>query len=272
MTTSAQEIIAILGGGSGLGLGVAEHLIDAGKRVAILDFDPAKVEALATRFGSHALIFQGDVRQSSSLHAFHDAVIERFGAVDGLIGVQGVFDGNRHLRVIPSDQIAGVFDELMQINVLGYILAAKAFYQSLAERRGAIVLTGSVAASYCADGGGVFYTASKHAVLGVVRQLAFEFAPDVRVNGVAPCGIANSDLRGPEALGLREESQADVPTEIRDRSFGNATLLKGVPSGRDYGPIYELLATAASSTMTGEIIKADQGCLNRPIISAGQMR
>lgn len=267
---SDGEVIAILGGGSGLGLGVAEYLIDIGKTIAILDFDAEKIDLATQRFGSRILAFQGDVRRSASLAAFHDAMLERFGVIDALIGVQGIFDGNRPLREISLDQLDATFDELMHVNVRGYIAAAKIFHESLAKRRGAIVLTGSVAASYAADGGGIFYTASKHAVLGVVRQLAFEFAPDVRVNGVAPCAIANSDLRGPEAMGLRTESQADVPRDVLAKSFGNASLLQGMPSGRDYGPIYALLATSASATMTGEIIKADQGCLNRPIISASR--
>ena len=262
------ETIAILGGGSGLGLGLVEYFLALGKQVAVFDFDGNKIDRLHVAYGSKILAFQGDVRSAASLTQFHAAVLDRFGGANALIGTQGIFDGNRHVRDVSLDQIASTFDELMQVNVLGYILAAKIFYSTLAERNGAIVLTGSVAASYCADGGGVFYTASKHAVLGVVRQLAFEFAPHVRVNGVAPCGIATSDLRGPSALGLRDESQADVSRDILENTFGKSTLLKGLPTGRAYGPIYGLLATEASSTMTGEIVKADQGCMNRPIISA----
>lgn len=69
----------------------------------------------------------------------------------------------------------------MGVNVFAPLLGVRAALPHLIESRGAVVLTGSFA-TYHASGGGALYTASKHAVLGLVRQLAYEFAPDVRVN------------------------------------------------------------------------------------------
>lgn len=262
--------IAITGGGSGLGLGLARYLHGQGARLAILDIMPEKVAALQAHFGDGILAMQGDVRRTGDLAAFHDAVIDRFGGVDSLIGVQGIFDGNRPLRDLPLDALPTMFDEIMQINVLGYVAAAKIFADSLARRSGTIVLTASSPASYHADGGGLLYTASKHAILGLVRQLAFELAPDVRVNGVAPCGIAHSDMRGPKSIGLENESQNDIPKDGFMELVRKMTLLGYLPSGDDYGPIYGLLACDDSRTMTGQIVDADQGLMNRHVISAGR--
>ena len=61
--------------------------------------------------------------------------------------------------------------------------------------------------SFHVNGGGPLYTASKHACLGLMRELAYELAPKVRVNGVA-CGGMNTDLRGPESLSLADRSIA----------------------------------------------------------------
>lgn len=60
-------------------------------------------------------------------------------------------------------------------------------------------------AAWYPGGGGPLYTASKHAATGLIRQLAYELAPKVRVNGVGPCGMA-TDLRGPQALGQSDTS------------------------------------------------------------------
>lgn len=74
---------------------------------------------------------------------------------------------------------------------------------------GSVLLTASMSSTH-AGVGGVVYTASKHAVVGRVRKLAFELAPRVRVNGVAP-GFMRTDTRGPESLGLGERIPSSVP-------------------------------------------------------------
>lgn len=267
MSSMTDVVIALTGGGSGLGLGLARYFIQQGAKLAILEVVPSKVEALREQLGDTVLLSQGDVRSTEDLVHFHDAIVARFGGVGALVSTQGIFDGNRRLSDIPIEQIDQSFDEIMKINVLGYIKSAKIFYKSLAKSKGAIVFTASTPAAFAADGGGVLYTASKHAVLGVVRQLAFEFAPDIRVNGVAPCGIANSDLRGAEAMGLENEKQSDIPQDAFMSLFGQVTLLNHRPFGEEYGPLYALLAAPDSNIMTGEIVMADQGLMSRNIIS-----
>ena len=76
-----------------------------------------------------------------------------------------------------------------------------------------MVFTLSIAALR-AGGGGPLYTSSKHAGIGLVRELAYELAPFVRVNGVCPAGMA-TDLRGPDASGLDERAlMANVDPDV----------------------------------------------------------
>ncbi|WP_300396100.1 SDR family oxidoreductase [uncultured Sphingobium sp.] len=268
MTDLTGAVVALTGSGSGLGLGLARYFKSQGATLALLDISAEKVDALQDAFGEGTLAMQGDVRDIDSLKAFRNAIVAKFGGVDCLVGAQGIFDGNRPVSELPLEKIPAAFNEVMQINVLGYILSAVVFREELAKRNGSITLTASSNASYCADGGGLLYTASKHSVLGVVRQLAFEFAPDIRVNAVSPCGIADSDLRGPGALGLDGESQNDIPKDSFMTMIRKVTLLDHLPTGEEYGPAYALLADPRQRVLTGEVIMADQGLANRPIISA----
>lgn len=269
MSNLSNAVIALTGSGSGLGLGLAKYFRDCGAKLALFDISHDKVAALKSTFGSDVLAMQGDIRDRDALIAFRDATIEQFGGVDSLVGAQGIFDGNRPISELPLEKVTAAFEEVMSINVLGYILSAIVFREALAKRNGSIVMTASSNAAYCADGGGLLYTASKHAVLGVVRQLAFEFSPDVRVNAVSPCGIGDSDMRGPGALGLENESQKDIPRDDFMAMISKVTLLGHLPAGAEYGPAYALLADPKQRVMTGEIIMADQGLANRAIISAG---
>ncbi|GAA4483881.1 3-phenylpropionate-dihydrodiol/cinnamic acid-dihydrodiol dehydrogenase [Rhodococcus olei] len=263
-----DHVVLILGGGSGLGLGIARHFLGEGARVAILEISENKLTDLATEFGDDVLLVQGDVTRIEDLEAARTAVLERFGRIDALIGAQGIFDGNIPLRDIPTEQIEKVFDEVLHVDVLGYILAARVFVDELEKTDGAIVFTSSTAA-YAADGGGLFYTAAKGAVRSVINQLAFEFAPKVRVNGVAPSGIAGSQLQGPRALGLENNKQSDIPVEDFTNQFLSLTLTPTLPTPEEYAPLYAYLASRHNTTMTGQTIIADQGLFNRAVISNG---
>lgn len=91
-------------------------------------------------------------------------------------------------------------------------------------------------AAWYPGGGGPLYTASKHAATGLIRQLAYELAPKVRVNGVGPCGMA-SDLRGPQALGQSETSIMQSLTPENCRHFTAAIF---PATGGFYGSVCDV--------------------------------
>ena len=261
------HVVLITGGGSGLGRGVARHCRAQGAELAILEIDRSKVRDLEQEFGDEVLALQGDVRSVADLLACREAIVERFGRLDALLGMQGIFDGNVPLVDIPSERIDELFDELFHINVKGYIHSVRMFVDLLRASGGAVVLTTSVAA-YHADGGGLFYTATKGAVASMVHQLAFELAPDVRVSGVAPGVFAKSQMRGPRALGLEDQRQSDIPEEVFADTVRKLCLLPTLPSAEAYGPLYAFLASRSNTIMTGQTVVADQGLFNRAVITA----
>jgi NAD(P)-dependent dehydrogenase (short-subunit alcohol dehydrogenase family) len=261
-----NHVVLVTGGGSGLGLGVAHHCLAVGAKLAVLDVSATKVKQLREAFSPDVLVLQGDVTKAADLAACRDAIVDRFGRLDALIGTQGIFDGNVPLMDVPLERIETLFDELFHVNVKGYILSARIFGELLAKSNGAIVLTTSTAA-YAADGGGLMYTATKGAIRSLVNQLAFEFAPAIRVNGVAPAGIANSELSGPRALGLDAQKQSDIPKDAFLSMFRKLSLLTELPQPEDYGHIYAFLASHHNRIMTGQTVVADQGLFNRPLLT-----
>ena len=120
-----------------------------------------------------------------------------------------MFDYGAGLLDTPVEALERAFDELFAINVKACLLGAKAAAPALAESRGSLLMTASMSSTH-AGIGGVVYTASKHAVVGLVRQLAHELAPAVRVNGVAP-GFMATDIRGPRALGMEQQTPSSLP-------------------------------------------------------------
>jgi NAD(P)-dependent dehydrogenase (short-subunit alcohol dehydrogenase family) len=176
------------------------------------------------------------------------------------VGNSGITDAFTPLVDLDEDTVERACEELLAVNVTGYLLAAKAAVGELLRSRGSMVFTLSNA-SFHPDGGGPLYTASKHAGLGLVRQLAFELAPHVRVNGVAPGGTP-TDLRMPRAFGADaqgEPQRAQGGPEL-DAMIESVTPLQISARPADHAPAYVLLASPTEArTITGSVISTDAG-------------
>ncbi len=254
-------VTLITGGASGLGRAVAERFVAEGGSVVVLDRSESKLAELTARYKGRIHAVVGDVRD---LDAHKRAVAEAtsaFGRLDVLVGNAGIWDYGCALVDLPENAIDAAFDELIGINVKGYLFAAKAALPALVASRGSMIFTVSNAGFY-PDGGGPLYTASKHAAVGLIRQLAFECAPHVRVNGVAPGAIA-TDLRGPRALDMANRSIGEVL--VADMMKGKLPIDR-LPAPEDYAAAFVFFAAAAESGQaTGSIVNIDGGFAARGV-------
>ncbi|HCF1525232.1 cis-2,3-dihydrobiphenyl-2,3-diol dehydrogenase [Pseudomonas aeruginosa] len=257
------EVALITGGASGLGRAIVDRFIAEGANVAVLDKSEACIRKLESEHGNRVVGVVGDVRSLDDQKTAASRCIDQFGKIDTLIPNAGIWDYNTPLIDLPDDRLDLVFDEIFQINVKGYIHAVKACLPALAKSRGSIICTASNAGFY-PNGGGVLYTASKHAIIGIVRELAFELAPYIRVNGVAPGG-ALTDLRGPCQLGMGERSISDIPlAEVLEDMLPVGRM----PEVEEYTGAYVFFATRSDSfPATGAVLNYDGGLGVRGIFS-----
>lgn len=261
------EVALVTGGASGLGRAIVARFVEEGARVAVVDRSADRLRELRDEFGAAVATHAGDVRSLADNKAAVALAVERFGKLDCAIGNAGIWDYSVTLDDMPEEQIDGAFDELFGVNVKGYLMLAKAALPALVRSQGSLVYTVSNA-GFDPAGGGVLYTASKHAVVGVIRQLAFEFAPTVRVNGVAP-GPIDTDLRGPAALGLSDKaiSSVDLP-----KVAAPVVPLARVPATAEYAGSYVYFASRRDSApATGGVLICETGIGVRGIgiVSAG---
>jgi len=256
----ADRVVYLTGGGSGLGYALVERFVAEGARVSVLDRSADKNRALAAEFGAAVVTTDGDVRDFAAHERAVAAALERFGRLDVYIANAAIWDGNVTLLDLPPDRIDAAFDEVFGVNVKGALLGAKAAAPALVEQRGAMIFTLSIAALR-AGGGGPLYTSSKTAGIGLVRELAYELAPFVRVNAVCPAGMA-TDLRGPDALALGDRP---LMAGVDPDAMRSAYPLDFFPVPDDYVGPYLFLASDDSATTTGTLIEADLGMSARGI-------
>ena len=250
------KVALVTGGGSGIGRSVVQRFIKEGAQVGVLERVAQRVDELKSDFGPSLIAVCGDVSRTQDNEAVVEQTVSAFGGLDIFVGNAGVFDMFTLLADIPKDKLSEAFDEQFSINVKGLLLGAKASVDALGKTGGCMVLTASVA-SLNSGGGGVLYTASKHAVLGMIRQLAVELAPRIRVNGVAPGGVV-TNLRGLATLDQHRASHWEDPALAEKMRLSSPLRMALGPD--DLAGTYLFLACPElSGTITGEVVLNDTG-------------
>lgn len=254
------QVALVTGGGSGIGRAVVARFIEEGARVGVMERVPSRAEQLRADLGDAVIGIAGDVTRAEDNRRAVAETVAAFGRLDVFIGNAGVFDVYASFADLSDDQLNQAYDELFGVNVKGCIYGARAALPELRKTGGSMIFTASVA-GLNSGGGGVLYTASKHAVVGLIRQLAVELGPDVRVNGVAPGGTI-TDLRGLASLGEDDRSQF-ANTGIAERlRAGNPLRTALMPD--DLAGAYVFLASRRNARgITGSIVTVDAGAMLR---------
>ena len=251
------KVALVTGGGSGIGLAVVEAFAAAGARVGVLDISPEKVEEFDS-LGENVLAVCGDATSLEANEAVFGETVEAFGGLDALVCCVGLWDNQAKMKRLPKEKIDAAFGEIFDVNVKSYVLATKVSMDALVESEGNIVYTLSNSAFY-PDGGGPLYMASKFAVRGLLVEMAYELAPKVRVNGVAPGGTS-TPIGGLKSL----EQRPMLDAEEMKEALKSINPLQLDFSAEDHVGAYRYLADEGLSRgVTGAIINSDGGLGSR---------
>ena len=254
------QVALVTGGGSGIGRAIVARFIEEGARVGVMERVATRADQLRHEFGDKLVGIAGDVSQLPDNKRAVAETVRAFGRLDVFVANAGVFDVYASVEEMPEEQLARAYEELFGVNVKGVLYGARAAIPELRKSKGSMVFTASVAGQN-SGGGGVLYTASKHAVVGLIRELAVELAPDVRVNGVAPGGTL-TDLRGLQSLGNDDRSQFAAPDMAERLRAGNPLHVALEPA--DLAGAYLYLSSRSDARgITGTIVNVDAGAMLR---------
>ncbi|HET9498964.1 MAG TPA: 3-oxoacyl-ACP reductase family protein [Marmoricola sp.] len=245
MTAQDSTLHVVTGSGRGLGLAIAERLGHDGARIVVAELRPDVAEkgvAHLEERGIEVHRVDTDVSDAASVQRLADAV-EELGGAHGLVNNAAIADGvgGKPFHQIEEEQ----FSRILDVNVRGTWLVAKALYPQLARRRGAIVNLASDAALYGSPRL-AHYIASKGAIISMTRGMARDAGLDgVRVNAIAP-GL------------IRVEATETVPGERYDLYRDNRALERDQTPEDMVGAVAFLLSDDARY-VTGQTLVVDGG-------------
>ena len=249
----------VTGGGSGIGRAIAEALAAAGTPVALVDILPDGTREAAQGIaaaGGRAVCLASDVSRWDDVDRAVTEAVRQLGPLGIMVNAAGVLDG-----YTPADRMApALWERVLAIDLTGTFWGCKrALAELIPAGRGRIVNVASVA-GVVGSGGGPAYTAAKHGVVGLTRQLAIAYARQgVTVNAICP-GAIQTALRANSARILG----ADAPPVMGGVGASEEAIRAVTPAGRR-GTLDEVAATAlylaseAAAYVTGQALVVDGG-------------
>ena len=247
-----QDKVAIVTGALGnIGIEVVRSFIENGARVALVDLDSRKLDAAIAGFPRDRVIgVAANVTSSADVERYVKSTVEAFGPIDLFFNNAGIEGAVKPFIEYPEDK----FDAVMAVNVKGVFLGMKYVVPQMNDR-GSIIITSSIMGLVGGEKD-IGYTASKHAVVGIMRSAAKSLGSrGIRVNTIHP-GFVESDM-------LRRIERIDQP---KDPEAARRARLASVPFGRYVVPkeiaqtvLY--LASDESVMTTGQTIAIDGGWL-----------
>ncbi|MGO9058336.1 MAG: SDR family NAD(P)-dependent oxidoreductase [Candidatus Binataceae bacterium] len=247
-----DRVVLVTGSSRGIGRAAAEIFGREGARVAVtFHRQRERAEAVAAevlRLGGDALVTQLDISSDQSIRSAIETIIARWGTIDILVnnalhaGEKAVFQ--KLFEEVPAEE----WRELLRGNLEGAHVAIQAVLPYMRRQQwGRIVNVSSVVA---ADGfpGGATYGAAKAALHGMTRTLAKELAPfGILTNVVMP------------GLTLTEAVRHSMPEVVEQAA--KLSPIRHVPSPAEVASVIVFVASAANTTINGEVIRANGGAI-----------
>lgn len=239
----------ITGAGSGMGRAIAKLFAEEGARIVAVDMNGDTVEAVVSEIkasGGEAVGVSGNVTKQEDINKMVETATSTFGSLDILVNNAGIMDNFLTVGEVTDE----VWDRVIAVNLTGPMKLTRAAIHIMDKQEtGGVIVNNASVGGLFGTRGGASYVASKHALIGLTKNIAATYGTfnKIRANAIAPGGVntnIGATITAPSELGMRAIQGA-----------GEAPM--GEPE--QIAKVALFLASEDSSFVNGDVLKADGG-------------
>lgn len=236
-----NKVAIVTGASRGIGLAIAQRLIDEGAKVIITARGQERLDEAVAELGPNALAIAGKAQDKEHQQHVVDTALQTWGRLDVLVNNTGINPVYGPLMELDDDAAR----KIAEVNLLSTLSWTRAAWNAwMKEHGGAVVNLASIAGTRVAPGI-AFYGVTKAGVIHMTEELAYELGPNVRVNAVAPA-VVKTDFAKALYEGREEKISAPYP-------------LKRLGEPRDIAGPVAFLASDDAAWMTAQTLTVDGG-------------
>ncbi|TCP29203.1 NAD(P)-dependent dehydrogenase (short-subunit alcohol dehydrogenase family) [Scopulibacillus darangshiensis] len=244
-----EKIAVITGAGSGMGRAASLKLAENDMKLVLVDFNKQTGEEtlnLIKKNGGEAIFVKADVTKSEDVQHYVNRAVETYGRIDVFFNNAGVIQKPYLFADIPDEE----YDRVTSVNFKGVFFGMKYVLKVMEKQGSGVIINNSSSSGLRVEHSLALYSASKHAVLGLTKAAAKEYADKgIRVNAICPGGVETNLVKD------FQETWEET---------GNVPQIDYPPMGRMGNPeeianVVAFLSGPGSSYMTGSIIAVEGG-------------
>lgn len=243
-----NKVAVITGAASGMGKSIAILYAKEGAKVVASDINFEGVKSTVQEIESHggiAIAIKSDISKELDAQNLIDFAVSNYGTLDILVNNAGIMDG-----FVPASEVTDdLWEKVLSVNTTGPMRTIRKSLPIFISKGSGVIINISSIGGLCGSRAGVAYTTSKHALMGLSKNVAFQYAKQgIRCNVIAPGGVSTNIMSG-----------------VNPNQFGIGMAMTGINGNIRTGEAEEIakialfLASDDSSLVNGAIITADAG-------------
>ncbi|OPH59081.1 3-ketoacyl-ACP reductase [Paenibacillus ferrarius] len=243
------KVAVVTGAASGMGKAIAELFAEEGAKVVVSDLRVETAQTVVSGIeakGGTAIAIAANVAKEEDVQHLIDTTVKEFGTVDILINNAGIMD-----NFVPAGDLTDeLWERVFAINTTGPMRTIRKVLPIFTERKSGVIVNIASAGGLQGSRAGAAYTASKHAVVGLTKNVGFQYAQlGVRCNAIAPGGVntnISTSINAPNPFGM-------------ERAMAGMQLNPRAGDPEEIAKVALFLASDDASFVNGTVVTADAG-------------
>lgn len=243
-----DKVAIITGAASGIGLATARRFVAEGARVIAADWNAAAIETAVGSIGDNAVGVVANVADEDACVRMIERAVEAFGRLDILVNNAGVMDLFQSVADVDNE----TWRRVMSVNVDGPMFAMRRAVPLMLDQGGGAIVNVASVAGLGGGSAGAAYTASKHALIGLTKSTAFQYAKSgLRCNAIASGGVSTNIMQSIDATRIDQAAMG--------RLGAYHATNPGMLEPEDLANVILFLASDEARHVNGAILPADMG-------------